>query len=295
MMVVKKVVFLSMDNLAGFECYDSLLFEPLEKLGWHVETISWRKPGINWNEYDAVIVRSTWDYQSDPQKFLIALENINKSLTHLENNLSIIKWNMNKSYLADMQDKGIHIVNTIWENSFLQEKLEEYFNLLNSEEIIIKPNISANADNTFRLNQRNFKNQISNLKSVFQNREFMIQPFIKSIIYEGEYSLFYFGGEYSHAILKKPKENDFRVQEEHGGKIFPVNPDPILKSLSENILNKIESIPLYARVDLVRTNDNDFALIELELIEPSLYFNYDSESANRFARVFNDRMKNNLL
>jgi len=113
MMVVKKVVFLSMDNLAGFECYDSLLFEPLEKLGWHVETISWRKPGINWNEYDAVIVRSTWDYQSDPQKFLIALENINKSLTHLENNLSIIKWNMNKSYLADMQDEGIHIVNTI--------------------------------------------------------------------------------------------------------------------------------------------------------------------------------------
>ncbi len=89
--MMKKVVFLSMDNLAGFECYDRLLFEPLEKLGWQVETISWRKPDVNWDEYNAVIVRSTWDYQSDPQKFLILLEKINNSSTHLENNLSLIE------------------------------------------------------------------------------------------------------------------------------------------------------------------------------------------------------------
>jgi glutathione synthase/RimK-type ligase-like ATP-grasp enzyme len=202
-----------------------------------------------------------------------------------------MKWNMNKSYLKDLQEMGIRIVDTIWEKKLLPEKVKDYFYLLNSDDIIIKPNISASAENTFRINRNNYKEQLQILKSVFTNREFMVQKFMKNIIEEGEYSLFYFGGEYSHSILKVPKESDFRVQEEHGGKIISVNPQPDLKKTAEEILSKIKINLLYARIDLVRTKSNDFALIELELIEPSLYFNYDNESPKRFARIFNDWMK----
>jgi hypothetical protein len=120
----------------------------------------------------------------------------------------------------------------------------------------------------------------------------MIQPFLQSIIKEGEYSLFYFNGKHSHSVLKKPKVNDFRVQEEHGGMIKSILPKQQLMTIAQNIINKLSSIPLYARIDLVRNNENEFALIELELIEPSLYFNRDKDSAERFAIEFSKRMEN---
>lgn len=290
---MKKVVFLSMDNLAGFVCYDRLAFGPLKELGWQAKEISWRKSNVEWDNYDAVIVRSTWDYQSDPLKFLAVLEKINNS-AHLENDLSIMKWNMNKNYLKDLRDEGTRIVDTAWEKTFIPQKVESYFDSLDSDEIIIKPNISANAENTFRIKKYDFKNHLRVLESVFNKREFMVQKFMKNIIDEGEYSLFYFGGKYSHSILKVPEENDFRVQEEHGGKIFSINPDAELKKTAEKILDKVKPIPLYARIDLVRTQDNDFALIELELIEPSLYFNLDEESPQRFARIFDNWMRKRM-
>lgn len=287
---MKKVAFLTMDNLDGFVSYDDLLIEPLNKIGWTVEKVSWRKVNVNWNEFNAVIVRSTWDYQTDHLKFLKVLEEIDRSNAHLENSLPVLKWNMNKSYLRDLERVGVLIPQTLWKKNFDAKDINKYFDLLNTDEIIIKPNISGNADNTFRIKRDNILQNIPHLEEVFSHRDFMVQPFIQNIIDEGEYSLFYFGGEYSHSILKKPKEKDFRVQEEHGGILKSINPSKHLLETAKTILDKIEPLPLYARIDLVRTNANQFALMELELIEPSLYFNMDKESTQRFAKAFNNWM-----
>lgn len=289
---MRKVAFLTMDDLDGFVCYDDLLIEPLNKLGWTVEKVSWRKLNVNWNVFNAVIVRSTWDYQTDHLKFLKVLEEIDRSDAHLENSLPVLKWNMNKSYLHDLEQKDVLIPHTLWEKSFNDVNAYKYFDLLNTDEIIIKPNISGNADNTFRIRRDEIINYIPNLEGVFRNRDFMVQPFMKNIIDEGEYSLFYFGGEYSHAILKIPKEKDFRVQEEHGGILKSIIPSEQLLGNASFVLAKIDPLPLYARIDLVRTEDNQFALMELELIEPSLYFNMDKESPQRFAHAFNSWMLN---
>jgi hypothetical protein len=286
---MKKAAFLSMDSLIGFECYDHLLFEPLRKLGWLAEEISWRKE-TDWNQFEAVIVRSTWDYQNNPAEFFSALENINRSTAHLENPLDMMKWNLNKNYLNDLREKDIIIVETIFENDFFEEKIPDYFDFFNTDEIIIKPCISANADNTYRIKTEEIKNRKLKFNNSFAGKDFMVQPFMKSIIDEGEYSLFYFGCEYSHTILKKPKAEDFRVQEEHGGKLFLIDPLPGHQNISKNILNKLDEIPLYARIDLIRDHNNNFALMELELIEPSLYFNMDKNSPQRFAEVFADWM-----
>ncbi len=286
----KKVALLSMNTLENFYSYDRLLIEPMKKLGWTTEEVSWRNESVNWDDFDAVVVRSTWDYQLSHEKFLSVLENINNSSAHLENNLELMKWNMNKNYLFDLEKKGVQIVKTIWEKGFNSTFAAEYFNKLNSEEIIIKPNISANADNTFRLNKENFSGHLPQLNKIFAQRQFMVQPFMQNIVEEGEYSLIYFNGEYSHSILKKPKEKDFRVQEEHGGIFKSVNPTQQLKSIAENIISNLSSIPLYGRTDFVRTSDNNFALMELELIEPSLYLNMDKESAERFAINFSKKM-----
>ena len=287
-----KVAFLSTDNLENFFTYDKLLFEPMKKIGWMAEEISWKNEEVNWNDYNSVIVRSTWDYQNDSEKFLNVLEKINNSSAYLENNLDLMRWNMNKNYLYDLENKGIRIVETIWEKSFNPNTAFQYFDKLKSDEIIIKPNISANADNTFRLTREKLIEKLHDLEKIFADREFMVQPFMQNIVDEGEYSLFFFNGEFSHCVLKRPKEKDFRVQEEHGGKFKSVVPSKQQKTIGKNIIDKLAVLPLYGRTDLVRTADNDFALMELELIEPSLYFNMDSESPTRFTKAFAERFKN---
>lgn len=286
-----KVALLSTDNLENFFTYDKLLIEPMKNIGWIAEEISWRNENVNWNDYDAVIVRSTWDYQNDFKMFLKVLEKIDNA-SHLENDFELMKWNMNKSYLFDLERKGVRIVETIWEKSFNQNTAFQYFDKLQSDEIIIKPNISANADNTFRLTREKLNEKLHELEKIFTDREFMVQPFMQNIVDEGEYSLFFFNGEFSHCVLKKPKEKDFRVQEEHGGKFKNVIPTEQQKVIGKNIIDKLSVLPLYGRTDLVRTADNDFALMELELIEPSLYFNMDSESPTRFTEAFAKRFKN---
>ena len=123
----------------------------------------------------------------------------------------------------------------------------------------------------------------------------MVQPFMNNIIDEGEYSLFYFGGEYSHAILKLPAPGDFRVQEEHGGDIQPVEPSIELRVVGEKTVRLLDEVPLYARVDFVRDADDQFLLMEMELIEPALYFRMDKDSPERFAQAVNSHIVVNCI
>lgn len=291
---MKHCAILTMDNLENYECYDELLDKPLADKGWQTELVSWRTPIVNWAKFDAVIIRSPWDYQDNATAFFKVLEAIKKSGTPLYNSLETVAWNIDKIYLDGLSDEGVNIVPTLWEDSFAPDKLLGYFDHFNTDQIIIKPRISANADNTFWLKKSTVINEQEQLTKALHDKNLMVQPFVESVITEGEFSVFYFDGEYSHAILKTPKESDFRVQEEHGGRIGAITPEAMLIAQSESTLLTITKLtgemPLYARLDFVRVEENSkgqcFALMEAELIEPSLYFNYDSESAKRFADAF---------
>ena len=209
--------------------------------------------------------------------------------TIIENDLDLIKWNIRKTYLYDLEKDGNRIVPTLWEEAGIKEaQLNKYFSQLQTDEIILKPIVSANADNTFRLKKEEISSYFDGLEKVFSNRPFMVQPFMANIIKEGEFSLFYFGGKHSHTILKTPKDNDFRVQEEHGGIITPVTASSKLKVKGAQVINSIAKIPLYARVDFVRDHGDEFVIMEVELIEPALYFRMDAQSAERFAVTANN-------
>lgn len=286
---MKKCALLSMDNLDDFECYDQLLFDPLEKLGWSVQEISWREKDTDWDQFDIVVIRSTWDYQDDPALFLDVLEAIEKSSAQLENSLESVKWNIDKTYLQELENKGIEIVPTLFRNHFKDEEIHSFFDEFDTDEIIIKPTVSANADNTFRIPRADKSEYLNQLSKVFKDRSFLVQPFMDGIIREGEFSLFFFGKTYSHTILKTPKPSDFRVQEEHGGRLKLVKkPEGNLLNSARKLLEKIDPLPLYSRMDYVRTNNHSFALMEIELIEPSLYFNMDPSSPKRFASVLDE-------
>lgn len=293
---MKNCAILTMDNLSDFECYDNLIDAPLAALGWQTTLVSWRSDNVDWNEFDSVIIRSPWDYQEDAERFLSVLETIEQSSATLYNSLATVRWNIDKIYLKSLEKLGVSIVPTLWHSNFGPEALSSYFKHFDCTQLVIKPRISANADNTFWLKKSDTDESLSELQTVFSNADFMVQPFISSVIDEGEFSLFYFNGQYSHAILKTPKQDDFRVQEEHGGRLQSIEPEPALIAQAKvslaAITTEVKETPLYARLDFVRIADKDhaiqFGLMEAELIEPSLYFNMDDKSAERFAKAFVD-------
>ncbi|HCR49946.1 MAG TPA: hypothetical protein DIW24_09970 [Bacteroidetes bacterium] len=272
-----RCAFLSIEDLSKYVCDDELVIQYLQEHDWEIETIPWRKREVNWFAFDLVVVRSTWDYQSAPKAFFATLKEIEKTGVPLLNSLALVEWNLEKTYLQDIENAGIDIVPTIWGNSSLEEaQLLQAFSVFNTAELILKPIISANADHTYRLAVEDVKPLYPVLAEAYRNRPFMIQPFIPQILEEGEFSLFFFGGKYSHAILKKPQSGDFRVQEEHGGHISACDPPQELLEQSIHLMSQLPELPFQARVDWVRQSPekNQFMVMELELIEPSLYFRF---------------------
>lgn len=280
-----RVAFLSTDNLEDFFVYDDLLIPYFEQKGWNAESVSWRKEGVNWAEYDAVIVRSTWDYQNDPDAFVDCLKRIKDSGTRLENPLGLMLWNLEKTYLQDLERRGVDVIPTHWLTHWDDKSVRAQFARFGTDNLIIKPVLSANADDTFRVDQSVLSTKHADFSRLFSQRGLMVQPFIDEVVGEGEYSLFYFNGALSHAILKQPAEGDFRVQEEHGGRLSLVQPDQDAVSAAEAALKAMPDTALYARVDLIRYK-NTWRVMELELIEPSLYFQLDEPSSARFVDAF---------
>lgn len=289
---MRRLAFLSMDSLDEFVFDDDLALDPLRELGWETDTVSW-KSGADWSEYEAVVIRTPWDYQDAPDDFTQVLSDI-EAVTRLENPLSIVRWNLPKTYLREMEGLGAPIVPTLWGECVTPDQIEKHVSDLSAEEFIIKPVISANADNTYRLTQASFLDVHDELREVYSDRAYMVQPFLQNVISEGEFSLFYFNGEYSHTILKTPETGDFRVQEEHGGIIQSVEPETALLEAGRRAVANLPDL-LYARADFVRENDQ-FLLMELELIEPALYFRTDApHAAARFAKAFDERMKQPVI
>jgi glutathione synthase/RimK-type ligase-like ATP-grasp enzyme len=156
--------------------------------------------------------------------------------------------------------------------------------------VVIKPVIGLNAHGAFRLDKKTAHSRADEVNTYYVDRALLVQPFLSAITTEGEYSLFYFNGEHSHTILKLPKPADFRVQEEHGGVIRAVETEDALRDAGDAALLAVGTVPpLYARADFVRTNDRSgYWLMELELIEPSLYLRMDAGAPARFARALHD-------
>jgi hypothetical protein len=256
--------------------------------GWQVETVAWREASADWESFDAVYICTPWDYPQHLQQFLEVLQCIEDSTAVLVNPLPLVHWTLQKTYLADLQQCGADIVPSCWFARFDGQQIADCFEEFDATRLIIKPTVGANAQDTYVLQQPLSAATMVMLQSTFRDRAFFVQPFVDNVQSEGEFSLFYFGGEYSHAILKVPKAGDYRVQEEHGGDIRSVQPCAALLVTGHRVLSLVEPQPVYVRADFVRGIDGRFLLMELELIEPSLYLRMDHGAAERFATAFDN-------
>lgn len=271
-----------MDEVGDYIIDDEHAIKPLSELGWQVSTVSWRQTIRSWRDFDIVIIRSTWDYCNDVPNFLMTLERIDQE-TLLANRLDLIRWNLVKTYMRDLQKSGIGIVPTLWTTSPEADFFDDFSRKLNVDDIVIKPVVGASGEDAYRVTKSCSLGNLANIRARFRGRDCMIQPFMPNIVSEGEYSLFFFGGQYSHAILKSPTESEFRSQEEHGAQIRSVQPQDKLLLRAHQVIETLSLLPLYARVDFIRDAQGDFLVMELELIEPSLYLRADLQAPVRFA------------
>lgn len=281
-----RCAFLTLSDPTGYVIDDERAIPAFASRGWEVDTIPWTD-AAEWKEYEAVLVRSTWDYHRDADRFFSVLEDIADQGVRLFNSIPVMRWNANKEYLADLAEEGVSVVPTLFGRRFETGDEDHFANFLESANLVIKPVVGANAERTWRLGPGM---DSSAPASAFNSEAFMVQPFVRSIKTEGEWSLFFFNGVYSHAILKRPKEGDFRVQEEHGGRIEPAHPSTELLEAAGEAMAVVTDLPLYARVDLVRGNEGGWWIMEFELIEPSMYLRMDPQAPERFADAFVRRM-----
>jgi hypothetical protein len=263
---MSRIAFLTMDSLEGFVSYDYLVRDILRQRSLHVDEVSWRDPNANWDAYDLVVIRSPWDYQQSCSQFLDVLTRIDASRANLQNPLKVVHWNVEKTYLRDLQDSWVTIVPTAWLQSPKVADLTNLFQLLKADQVVVKPFIGAGATDTFWLDSDSSPELLQSIETLYQGRLALAQPFIESVLSYGEISLTFFGGEYSHTVLKTPKTGDFRVQEEHGGIIQRIDPDPEIIAFARRSLAAVQSDLLYARVDLVFLENQQPAIMELELI-----------------------------
>ena len=268
---------------------DRLAVARLEQRGATVSASVWTDRSIDWSRFDAIILRSTWDYYERATEFREWIDALDAIKAPLWNPPPVLRWSMNKTYLRDLEKAGVPVVPTVW----LRNGDEPYMRALLAErgwtDAIVKPVISANASRTWRISVADALQFDARLADSLNIGDMMVQPFIAEIQTRGEWSMMFIDGEFSHAVRKTPAVGDFRVQATYGGASVADRPSEVVLAAAKNVLNAAPSPWMYARVDGVETTSG-FMLLELEMLEPSFFFAYTATGAARFASAIFDRV-----
>ena len=268
---------------------DALVANALGKLGLNVIRLAWSDPHFDWSTTKAVLFRTTWDYFDDFSKFSDWLNRVSK-VTSLINSEALIRWNIDKRYLLDLKDNGIHIAETLFIEPGTTKSLAELHSATGWTDTVLKPCVSGGARHTYKLHSENIANHETIFKMLIANEAMMLQPFQHRIVSEGEVSMMVFNGQFTHSILKTAKAGDFRVQDDFGGSVQDYTPSKAEIEFAEQTVKACDELPLYARVDIFNDNEGKIALAELELIEPELWFRNHPEAALILAEAIKDRL-----
>jgi len=250
---------------------------PLREAGMEVAGPSWADPG-GLTAFDLAMPLLVWGYHRAGAQWQEAVGRWEAGGVRLMNPPSVLRWNADKLYLGRLAERNAPVVPTLYADRCTEEVMAEAAAQLGTDRLIAKPQVSASAWQTIRWSPGQPLDGAPAGPA-------MIQPYLPAIESEGEISLIYLGGAFSHSIRKRPQPGDFRVQPEYDGVITPHAPARDELDAAEAVLAEVEEPLLYARIDFVRGLDGKPALMELELVEPDLYLGYDAEAPGRFAQA----------
>ncbi|QOI95995.1 MAG: hypothetical protein HRU69_00230 [Flammeovirgaceae bacterium] len=263
---------------------DHLLRTALKKRGLRVNRTNWDNADFDWTSTKFAVFRTTWDYFDRFNEFSQWLA-LTATKTNFINPVELVRWNMDKHYLRDLNNQGITIPPTIFIEPGDARSLTEIVNASGWKDCILKPAVSGAARHTYRLNLKNSTEHEAIFRKLIADESMLLQQFQQPVIERGEVAYMLFNGRYSHAVLKKAKPGDFRVQDDFGGTIHDYEPVRSEIEFVEKVVANCNPKPVYARVDVIWNNQQELCVSELELIEPELWLRKNNLAADHFAEA----------
>jgi glutathione synthase/RimK-type ligase-like ATP-grasp enzyme len=250
--------------------------DALRQSGVEVSARPWTAPG-DLEPFDAVMPLVVWGYHERYEEWLALLEALESHGVRVINPVPLLRWNSDKAYLAELDSNGVPTVHTMAVDMLDDRALDEARDRFGCERLVVKPPVSASATGTFLLSPG------EPIPGEVAGKRMLVQPFMASVANEGEYSIMLFDGVFSHAILKRPKAGDFRVQPHLGGSEISCPPPAGAVDLAKTALAAAPAEALYARVDMVADENGALRIMELELIEPALWLQHAPDKGAAFA------------
>jgi glutathione synthase/RimK-type ligase-like ATP-grasp enzyme len=286
---VKRVAILTSAALPKLSDDDRAVLAPLAALGIEGVPLVWDDASPEKLEaFAGVLLRSPWDWYRRTREFRAFLERLALLRTPVWNPAPMLLTFCDKTYFEPLLARGLPLVPTRWLTVAELDSLPSLARAMDSLEVVVKPSFSANAFNTHRFVPAEAPLVAERLAHLPPEAELMVQPFLPEVR-EGEWSCVFFDGVFSHSVKKRPKAGDFRVQAEHGGVSFAEPAPEVVQRTATLVLEAAAPGALYARVDGV-LHEGRFLVMELELVEPELFFRFHPEAPARFARALAARL-----
>jgi Prokaryotic glutathione synthetase, ATP-grasp domain len=291
-----RVALITYSGVPAITTDDRLLRDALVARGAQVDARPW-DARADWGSYHRIVLRSCWNFHHHPAEFLLWINEVKDNHDgSLRNSAALVEWSVDKRYLLDLDAGGIAIVPTIWVSVSEGEVAPDLDALIAAqgwnEGAVVKPTISATAHQTWLVPPQRASEHQARFEALLASSPsgLMVQPFLPEIR-EGEWSLIFLGGEFSHAVVKRPAEGDFRVQDDFRGTVERREPEPLLIDDARAVLHAAARVTgtrpediLYARVDGI-LRGGKLLLMELEVIEPALFFSHAPGAAARMAEL----------
>jgi glutathione synthase/RimK-type ligase-like ATP-grasp enzyme len=287
--MVRRIALATYSRAPRLAADDQLLPPALASLGITAEPVVWSNDSATWSDFDAVVVRSCWDYHLQFAEFLAWLARLDAEGIAVWNSSPLVRWNADKRYLLDLARRGVATIPTMIVPRGRGCDVESLAIAEGWTRFVLKPTVSASGYETYALRTPLDDAAREAIAKVTAIGDALLQPFVEEVPRYGEYSFTFIDGAFSHATLKRATPGEFRVQTEHGGSVELVDAPRALVEQATHVLKVLPETPLYARVDGI-ARGSAFLLMELELIEPNLFLGEASGAAERLAAAIDRRV-----
>lgn len=255
--------------------------------GLELVEIDWRAPAVEFEGLALVLLGTAWDYQDHPVEFLDKLEALAERGMQICNPPEVVRWNADKRYLRQLADAGVPSIPTLWLDDAGRSDIAIALDAFAAPRVVVKRQIGAGG-----LGQHSFAHDVLPEPGWRMGQPCMIQPFLPSVVEEGEYTFVFIDGAFSHGVLKRAGADDYRIQSLYGGYECDYAPGATDLASAEAVLAALPfAQPLYARIDMVRLPEGTLAVMEAELIEPYLYPQQGPELGRRLADAIGQRLE----
>ena len=257
-----------------------------ETAGLKLVEIDWRAPIRDFEGLSLVLLGTAWDYQDSLPQFLAKLEALTEAGITVCNPPEVVRWNGDKRYLKALADRGVPTIPTLWFDEVGRSEIAIALDAFDAPRVVVKRQVGAGG-----LGQHSFAHEALPEAGWRMGHPCMVQPFLPSVVEEGEYTFVFIDGAFSHGVLKRAAKGEYRIQSLYGGYECDYTPEPTDLARAEAV---IAALPfedlLYCRIDMARLPSGELAVMEAEAIEPYLYPEQGPDLGAKLAKAIAARL-----